>query len=259
MKIAIAQLNPTVGDLAANAEQILATARQAAAADAQLLLTPELALCGYPPRDLLLNPGFVMATVQQLTQLARDLPPSLVALVGTVEANPNADARGEKPLFNSIAQLADGRVQQYFRKRLLPTYDVFDEDRYFEPGDRSNCFQLAVNAVAMTIGVTVCEDLWNDEEFWGKRSYEVNPLADLAAAGADLIVNLSASPYSVGKQRLREAMLSHAARRFQQPIIYVNQVGGNDDLLFDGSSVACNRAGEVVSRAAHCQPALTLV
>jgi len=259
MRIAIAQLNPTVGDLRANARAILDAAQQAAAAGAHLLLTPELALCGYPPRDLLLRPGFLAATEAQLAQLARDLPPGLAALVGCPEPNPEAAARGEKPLFNSIAYLADGRLQQYCRKRLLPTYDVFDEDRYFEPGARSSCLHLTVPGGRVRVGVTVCEDLWNDEEFWGKRSYEIDPLADLVAAGADLTVNLSASPYSVGKQQVREAMLSHAARRYQQPLVYTNQVGGNDDLLFDGSSVAYNRAGELVSRAAHCQPDLQFV
>ncbi len=260
MRIAIAQLNPTVGDLAANAAAILTAARQAATAGAHLLLTPELALCGYPPRDLLLNPGFAIATTERLAQLAGDLPPDLTALVGTIEPNPDADARGEKPLFNSIARLAGGGVQEFFRKRLLPTYDVFDEDRYFEPGQCSRSFWLPVaGAAPVQVGVTICEDLWNDEEFWGKRSYEVEPLADLVAAGADVTVNLSASPYSVGKQALREAMLSHAARRHQQPIVYVNQVGGNDDLLFDGRSFALSRTGTAVSRAVGCQTDLTFV
>lgn len=245
MKIAIAQLNPTIGDLLGNAQQILEAAKQAATQGVRLLLTPEISLCGYPPRDLLLNPRFVELTATTLQQLAQDLPPQLVVLVGTVEPNPKAHIAGGKPLFNSIALLEQGKVQQIFHKRLLPTYDVFDDNRYFEPGLQSNSFTLD----GVRIGVTICEDLWNDEEFWGKRNYAANPIADLAQQGVDIIVNLSGSPYTVGKQRLREAMLKHGAIRYQQPIVYNNQVGGNDDLLFDGCSVAFNRTGELVCRA----------
>ncbi|GAB4204024.1 MAG: NAD+ synthase [Coleofasciculaceae cyanobacterium] len=295
MKLAIAQLNPTIGNLAGNAQQILDAARLAANRGARLLLTPELSLCGYPPRDLLLNPSFVEAMATTLQQLAQQLPPSLAVLVGTVELNPLAHIAGGKPLFNSIALLEGGKVQQIFHKRLLPTYDVFDENRYFEPGLHSNLFTLdleesgvgsqesgvrsqesgvgsresgvesrelesniqnplagqspRIGTSQIRIGVTICEDLWNDEEFWGKRNYSVNPIADLAEQGVDLIVNLSASPYSTSKYKVREAMLQHSAIRYRQPILYANQVGGNDDLLFDGNSVAFNGAGEMVCRA----------
>ncbi|MGQ4647497.1 NAD+ synthase [Lyngbya aestuarii] len=242
MKLALAQLNPTVGDLAGNSQQILKAANTAASQGARLLLTPELSLCGYPPRDLLLNPSFVESMATTLGKLAEDLPPSLAVLVGTVEKNPKAQMSGGKHLFNSIALLERGKVQQIFHKRLLPTYDVFDEKRYFEPGLESNSLTLD----GVRVGVTICEDLWNDEEFWGKRNYQVNPIADLVQQGVDLLVNLSASPYSAGKQQIRESMLRHSARRYQQPILYVNQVGGNDDLIFDGSSIAFNRAGEKV-------------
>ncbi|NET03429.1 MAG: NAD+ synthase [Symploca sp. SIO2B6] len=242
MKIAIAQLNPTIGDLTGNAQQILEAAQEATSQDTRLLLTPELSLCGYPPRDLLLNPSFVALMATSLQQLAQDLPPLLAVLVGTVEPNPKARFTGGKPLFNSIALLEEGKVKQIFHKRLLPTYDVFDEHRYFEPGLESNAFTID----GVRIGVTICEDLWNDEEFWGKRNYQVNPITELATQGVDILVNLSASPYTAGKQQLREAMLHHSAKRYQQPIIYANQVGANDDLIFDGSSVAFNRAGEKV-------------
>jgi NAD+ synthase (glutamine-hydrolysing) len=245
MKIAIAQLNPTIGDLTGNAQQILTAAHQANAEGVRLLLTTELSLCGYPPRDLLMQPSFVEAIATTLTQLAQDLPPQLAVLVGMVEANGRSLQDGGKPLFNGTALLEGGKVQQIFHKRLLPTYDVFDEDRYFEPGLQSNSFTLD----GVRVGVTICEDLWNDEEFWGKRNYTANPIADLASQGVDFIVNLSASPYSVGKQRLRESMLQHGSQRYRQPIIYANQVGGNDDLIFDGSSVAFNRQGEMVGRA----------
>ena len=245
MKIAIAQLNPTIGDLSTNAQKILEAAQKAANQGARLLLTPELSLCGYPPRDLLLNPSFVNAMAMTLQQLATDLPPNLSVLVGTVSPNLKADSTGGKSLFNSIALLTDGKVKQVFHKRLLPTYDVFDENRYFEPGLQANYFTLD----NLDIGVTICEDLWNDEDFLGKRNYAVNPIADLAILRVDLIVNLSASPYSVGKQQYRESMLNHSAVRFSQPMIYTNQVGGNDDLIFDGRSFGLNRQGEIVCRA----------
>ncbi|MBN3947783.1 MAG: NAD+ synthase [Nostoc sp. NMS7] len=245
MKIAIAQINPTIGDLLLNAQKILEAAQRAASSGARLLLTPELSLCGYPPRDLLLNPSFVSAMGITLQKLAQDLPPNLAVLVGTVEQNLKASISGGKTLFNSIALLENGKVKQLFHKRLLPTYDVFDERRYFEPGLQANYFTLD----NIHIGVTICEDLWNDEEFWGKRSYTVNPIADLAILGVDLIVNLSASPYSFSKQQFRETILKYSAVRFQQPIIYANQVGGNDDLIFDGRSFALNRQGEIMCRA----------
>ncbi|MBD1862287.1 MULTISPECIES: NAD+ synthase [Trichocoleus] len=244
MKIAIAQLNPTIGDLTGNAQRILAAAQQAAAQGARLLLTPELSLCGYPPRDLLLDPSFLEAMQRVLRQLAQDLPPGLAALVGTVEWNERSLEEGGKPLFNSTALLEQQQVRQIFHKRLLPTYDVFDEDRYFEPGRQINHFHLD----SLHVGVTICEDLWNDEEFWGKRSYTTNPIADLAQTGVAFTINLSASPYSVGKRKIRQAMLQHSATRYQQPIIYVNQVGGNDDLIFDGNSFVLNRQGELIAQ-----------
>jgi len=255
MKIAIAQLNPTIGDLSGNAQQIKAAASTAAAMGACLLLTPELSLCGYPPRDLLLDPSFVAAAKVTIQTLAQDLPPNIAVLVGSIEFNPHAHDVGGKPLFNSMFLLDGGQVQQIFHKRLLPTYDVFDERRYFEPGLQPNHFTVS----SLKIGVTICEDLWNDEEFWGKRSYTVNPIADLVPLGMDLIVNLSASPYSVGKPEFREHMLKSSARRYQQPMIYANQVGGNDDLIFDGSSFALNRQGEVVCRVRGFAPDLVVV
>ncbi len=249
MKIAIAQLNPIIGDLPGNAEKIVAAARQAAAAGAQLLLTPEMSISGYPPRDLLLRPGFVSAMAQQVEELAARLPADLFTLVGYAQPNPLADKQGEKPLFNSLALLHHGQNQAQFHKRLLPTYDVFDDKRYFAPGPGHNLLEID----GVKIGITICEDVWNDEEFWGRRSYTLNPLADLVSQGAQLIVNVSGSPYSLGKQRLREEMLTHAAARHGVPVLYVNQVGGNDDLVFDGSSVGVNPSG-VVCRAKSFEP-----
>ncbi|MFB8789841.1 MAG: NAD+ synthase [Potamolinea sp.] len=265
MKLAIAQLNPTIGDLTGNAQHILDAARLAANQGVTLLLTPELSLCGYPPRDLLINPSFVESMATTLQKLAQDLPPNFAVLVGTVEPNPKDHIAGGKPLFNSIALLSQGKVQQIFHKRLLPTYDVFDEYRYFEPGLQTNSFILDLEELEsqldpskpspssgksqIKVGVTICEDMWNDEEFWGKRNYAVNPIEDLAKLGVDIIVNLSASPYTMNKRKLREAMLQHCAIRYTKPIIYANQVAGNDDLIFDGCSVGFNSKGEMVCRA----------
>ncbi|TVQ57159.1 MAG: NAD+ synthase, partial [Spirulina sp. DLM2.Bin59] len=253
MKVAIAQLNPTIGDLKGNAAQILAAAEGAIAQGANLLLTPELSLCGYPPRDLLLQPSFIAAMAGQLVELAQALPPTLTTLVGIAQTNSRAQESGQKPLFNAMALLAGGQVQQFFPKRLLPTYDVFDEDRYFEPGDQPNQFTLE----GIRFGVTICEDLWNDDQFWGKRQYNINPIADLADLGVNVILNLSASPYRVGIQATREAMLIHASQRFNLPIFYVNQVGGNDDLIFDGRSVAVH--GAVCHRSAAFASDLAVV
>jgi NAD+ synthase (glutamine-hydrolysing) len=244
MKIAIAQLNPIVGDLKGNAAQILAVAQQAAAAGARLLLTPELSLCGYPPRDLLLNPSFIRAMEQILLELAQQLPHQLAVLVGMVARNPTAEVTGSKPLFNSAVWAESGYIKAQFHKQLLPTYDVFDEDRYFAPGQLDNVMVLD----GVRIGISICEDLWNEESFWGKRSYGVNPISQLAGQSVDFIVNLSASPFCVGKQTLRESMLSHTAQHYDCPIVYVNQVGGNDDLIFDGCSIVVNQQGNILLR-----------
>ena len=262
MKIAIAQLNPIIGDIKNNADHIYKAAQIAVEREAQLLLTPELSLCGYPPKDLLLNDSFIEILWAELEQLAKKIPENIAVLVGTVIENPNAYYEGEKPLFNSIVLMENKAIKQIFHKRLLPTYDVFDEDRYFEPGKESNFFQLSsniANTKPLKIGVTVCEDLWNDEEFWGKRNYENNPIQDLVKYGVDLVVNLSASPYSIGKQKIREAMLKHSAERYKIPIIYTNQVGGNDDLIFDGNSFAVSRKGEISLRAKGYQTAIEVI
>lgn len=243
MKIAIAQLNPTVGDLTANSQRILNAAEKAVEAGCHLLLTTELSLTGYPPRDLLIRPSFIDAATEKLQQLAIDLPPQIAVLVGTIQQNLDYQTKGGNPIFNSAALLETGKVKQYFQKRLLPTYDVFDEDRYFEPGLESDFFVLENT---LKIGVTICEDLWNDELFWGKRNYPCNPFQDLAHLEVDLVVNLSASPYQVGKQKFRQSLISHTAKRYNIPILYANQVGGNDDLIFDGCSFAFNKNGDKI-------------
>jgi NAD+ synthase (glutamine-hydrolysing) len=245
----IAQLNPVIGDLVGNCDRLLTAVQKLADQGAQLVLTPELSICGYPPRDLLMNHQFVRDMEIAIADLARKLPHHVAVLVGTVCLNPNAAQAGGKPLFNSAALLQGGEVKQIFHKRLLPTYDVFDEDRYFAVGHGSQVFTLNLQGVAaLRVGVTICEDIWNDEKFWGKRSYADDPVAELAQNyELDLLINLSASPYAVGKQNLREAMLSHSAIVHNLPLIYANQVGANDDLIFDGRSMGFNRQGELIA------------
>jgi NAD+ synthase (glutamine-hydrolysing) len=246
----IAQLNPVIGDLLGNCDRILTAVQKLAKQGVQLVLTPELSICGYPPRDLLMNHQFVRDMEIAISELASKLPPDIAVLVGTVSVNPQANQSGGKPLFNSAALLQDGRVQQVFHKRLLPTYDVFDEDRYFAVGNGSNVFTLNLKGGAsLNIGVTICEDIWNDEKFWGKRNYADDPVAELATNHElDLLLNLSASPYAVGKQKLRESMLSHSAIMHNLPLLYANQVGANDDLIFDGRSMAFNSQGKIITR-----------
>jgi NAD+ synthase/NAD+ synthase (glutamine-hydrolysing) len=241
MKIALLQVNPTVGDLVGNAQLILDALAEARDGGADLAITPELALVGYLPRDLLLSEGFVRRSWEHLQALARDaadLPP---ALVGIPEINASDEGR---PLFNSAALLRKGRVDARFRKALLPTYDVFDEDRYFEPFHGPQVLELA----GRRIGISICEDIWNDRDFWKRRRYHHDPIEELVAAGADVVVNLSASPFTAGKHRRREEMLSSMARKHHVPVAYVNQYGGNDDLVFDGRSCAFNATGVPIAR-----------
>ena len=243
MKIALLQINPVVGDLSANASLIVAAAAKARAAGADLAVTPELALVGYLPRDLLLSANFVSRAWLQLETLARELADGPPTLVGLPEENPSDEGR---PLFNSAALLQGGTVQQRFRKALLPTYDVFDEDRYFEPFHGAQVLDIA----GTRIGISICEDIWNDRDFWKRRRYHHDPVEELVRAGAKVIVNLSASPFTVGKHKRREEMLSSMARKHGVPLVYVNQFGGNDDLVFDGRSCGFAASGAVLARGA---------
>ena len=241
MKIALLQLNPTVGDLAGNARLILDALRIASAAGADLAATPELALVGYLPRDLLLSRGFVHRSWDALESLARDAADLAPVLVGLPEPNPSDEGR---PLFNSAVLLRGGRVEQRFRKALLPTYDVFDEDRYFEPYHGAQLLDIA----GTRVGISICEDIWNDRDFWKRRRYHHDPIDELAAAGASLVVNMSASPFTAGKHRRREEMLGSMAHKHRLPIAYVNQFGGNDDLVFDGRSSVFGADGAAIAR-----------
>ncbi len=238
MKIALLQLNPTVGDLSGNAARI---ARAVRGLRADLAVTSELVLLGYPPRDLLLNAGFVRRSWDVLANLAADLKGSPPVLVGLAEPNP---AEAGRPLFNSAALLRDGQVERTFRKTLLPTYDVFDEDRYFEPA----CEPPILELDGFKLGISICEDIWNDRDFWHRRRYHTDPVQELVRSGAKAVINLSASPFTAGKQQHREAMLGSLARKYGVPFLYVNQVGGNDDLVFDGRSCAFGPHGDLIAR-----------
>jgi NAD+ synthase (glutamine-hydrolysing) len=241
MKIALLQINPTVGDLEGNARLIIEALEAARASGAALAVTPELSLVGYLPRDLLLNAGFVRRSWDVLAGLAREVQALPPVLVGVPE--PNASDEG-RPLFNTAVLLRDGCVDLRFRKALLPTYDVFDEDRYFEPFHGAQVLDIG----GRRLGISVCEDIWNDRDYWKRRRYHHDPIEELVGTGATAVVNLSASPFTAGKHQRREEMLGNMARKHRVPVVYVNQFGGNDDLVFDGRSCAFNAAGAPIAR-----------
>src|SRR5882724_11812510 len=241
MKIALLQIDPTVGDLAGNAQLIADGVREARALGADLAVTPELALVGYLPRDLLLDDAFVKRSWDCLANLGRELADDPPALVGLPEPNESDEGR---PLFNTAALLRGGHIEHRFRKALLPTYDVFDEDRYFEPFHGPQILDIG----GTRLGISICEDIWNDRDFWKRRRYHHDPVEELVRAGAQAIVNLSASPFVAGKHRRREEMLGSMARRHHVPLVYVNQYGGNDDLVFDGRSLGFDGSGEPIAR-----------
>ena len=240
MRIALAQLDPIVGDIAGNAEHLGEAIDRAAAAGADLVVSAELSVVGYPPKDLLRKERFVADSVATVEKLAARCT-KIAALVGFVRPTPGAQGR---PLQNAAALLAAGRVQLVHVKTLLPTYDVFDETRYFEPGGRPRCMDVA----GLKVGLSICEDLW-DAGALGRNLYGDDPIGLLAADGADVVINMAASPYQMGKSALREELFARQARRVGAPIIYVNQVGGNDDLIFDGGSCAVGADGRIIGRA----------
>ena len=252
-RIALAQVDPTVGDLEGNAALVRRAAAAARAAGAGLVIFPELALSGYPPRDLLDLPEFVERTAQALAELAAPAEWSrgLSLVVGFPERAAGAPPPG---LMNSAALIAGGRVAAVGRKSLLPTYDVFDETRYFLPSASATVADLT--GPPGRLGLSICEDIWNDKRFWQVPRYQRDPIAELTGAGAALVANLSASPYALGKPALRERMLSASARGHGVPIAYVNQVGGNDALVFDGGSMLVAADGRVLARAPLFREAL---
>jgi NAD+ synthase/NAD+ synthase (glutamine-hydrolysing) len=252
MRIGIIQVNPLVGDLQGNAAKIIAGVRTLSSLQPDLILTPELALIGYPPGDMLFSPYCIRSAGKMAEEMATQLAGEPPVLLGIPEINPGDTGR---PLYNSVFLLKGGEISGIFHKTLLPSYDVFDENRYFEPGYGPQVFQLD----GVTIGVSICEDIWNDTDFRNNQRYQVDPVQELVQAGAGIIVNLSASPFTLGKQQVRESMLCATARKYQIPIVYANQAGGNDDLIFDGRSLAINAKGRVIWRGAGFSEDLAVI
>jgi NAD+ synthase (glutamine-hydrolysing) len=245
-RIALAQIDTTVGDLDGNARKIRDFTTMARDAGASLVAFPELAVSGYPPRDFLDMPEFVARCAAAVEELGRPAGWSrgIAVAFGFPELAPGAPPPG---LYNSVALVEGGRIAAVGRKSLLPTYDVFDETRYFLPAGSSTA--AAAASMGIRLGLSVCEDIWNDKRFWDRPRYDRDPIADLVSGGASLVVNVSASPYALGKPELRERMLSAAARSHRAPIAYVNQVGGNDSLVFDGGSMLVGADGAILARA----------
>jgi len=240
MKIAVAQIDTTVGDFPGNSARILDLGRRAEKEGAALVLFPELAVCGYPPKDLVERRSFVQESERASARLAR-ASRSAVWLFGTVLRN---RGRSGREVFNAAIAARGGRIVGTYHKRLLPTYDVFDEGRYIEPGRRS----LVLRIAGRRVGVTICEDIWNDKTFWKRPLYPTDPVAEIRSLRLDLHANISASPWTLGKERLRERMMRQISRSTRVPLVSCNLVGGNDGLVFDGSSSAFDAAGRVVAR-----------
>ena len=239
MRIGLLQLNATVGAYDKNRARLEEAYREAVERGAELVLAPELFLCGYPPRDLLLRHDFIERGLECLAQLAATVG-EVPLITGYVDRN---EMRPGRMLRNAAAVLQRGKITHRVMKSLLPTYDVFDEDRYFEPAERV----APVEILGRKVGLTICEDIWNDADFWPERRYRRDPVRELMAAGADLIVNISASPWERGKEARRLAMLQRVARDEKVPLVQVNVVGANDELIFDGHSVVLDAKGEVLA------------
>lgn len=240
MKVALAQINPIVGDLAGNEAKILAAYQRGVAEGVDMVLCPELSTTGYPPRDLLLKNSFVTRNLEMVDRLAAATG-KVGLMVGCVGKN---DLRPGRELTNSVALLQNGKIVTTRAKTLLPTYDVFDEDRYFQPAAEN----FPADFSGAKIGLTICEDIWNDEDFWTDRRYQHNPPVELAEAGARIIFNISASPWHLGKNKTRFDMLRSIAQKTRRPVVFCNQVGGNDELIFDGSSLVFNANGDLIAQ-----------
>ena len=244
MRIYLAQINPVVGDLQGNSALIQQAAFDALEQGADLLVTPELALTGYPPRDLLDRPAFRNDVRKELEELTKTFP--LPALIGTIVTDPADNPSSSPQLYNAAVYIERNQTRAVHRKMLLPTYDIFDEARYFTPGTEPT----VIHVDNIPIGITICEDIWNDKTYWHHPRYKHDPIEDTVAENVELIINLSASPYERGKPQTRLKVIQNQARKHSIPIVYCNQVGGNDSLLFDGRSFCINARGQVLSQAA---------
>src|SRR3979490_1122844 len=249
MKIALAQFNPTVGDFAGNAARILSLATTAHQRGAELAVFSELCLCGYLPQDLLERPVFIERNHQELKELAAKIPlPSIVGYAGRVKNGTG------KSIANKAALICGGAAVFEQSKMLLPTYDVFDESRYFQPADHQSVFGFN----GEQLGITICEDVWNDKNLWANRRYDRDPVTEIIGQGSTVLLNISASPYTIDKRSLRFEMLRSIAITHRRPAIYVNQVGGDDSLIFDGASMALTADGNVAAQALAFQEDLVL-
>jgi len=244
MRIALAQINPTVGAIEGNTAKIAEAIDRARDQGADLVVLPELCVIGYPPKDMLLKPAAIDQSASAIEELAEHCR-GIAAIIGFPARSDRSTGR---TLYNAAALCRDGRVEKQFVKTLLPTYDVFDELRYFEPSHEGVTSDI-VDIAGVKVGVTICEDLWNDEEILGRRIYHDDPIEPLKKAGAQLLINCSASPYVVDKHQMRLDLFARAAKRFDLPIVYCNQVGGNDELVFDGNSCVIDRHGKLVAHA----------
>ena len=241
MKIALAQINPTIGDYPGNTEKIMATVDKAIGRSCDLVVFSELVISGYPPRDLLEKRDFVDANLNYLQKLIASIK-GVGVICGFVDKN--AGEAGN-PLFNSAVLFEDGKVLHQVNKKLLPTYDVFDERRYFEPGTECTSFSYK----GCRLGLTICEDIWNDKDFFSRHLYPFDPVEKRVNEGANLLINIAASPYHVGKREFKWDMIRAIVRKYKVPLLYANQVGGNDSVLFDGLSLAFDSRGTIAARA----------
>jgi NAD+ synthetase len=241
MKISLAQINPTIGDFTRNTEKIMSAAEKAKDLSCDLIVFSELVISGYPPRDLLEKKDFVNSNLMHLQKLINSIK-GIGVICGTVDKNPN---EGGTPLYNSAVLFDKGKILHQAHKRLLPVYDVFDERRYFEPGKECSSFFYK----GCRMGLTICEDIWNDKDFFSKRLYQVDPVERMIKEGVNLLINISASPYHAGKREFKWDMFGAIAKKHKVPLLYVNQAGGNDSVLFDGISLAFDSKGRMAARA----------
>ena len=247
MRVALGQINATVGDLAGNVAKMVDFAHRAEAHGAGMIVFPELSVTGYPPRDLVEKPSFRARSEEALIDLARRTSGIEITIAAGYVGSSQSDTG--KCATNDAALMQRGRILFRQTKALLPTYDVFDEDRYFVPAAKQTVFPY----LGKNLAIAICEDAWNDKQFWKHRLYSRDPVADLMAMGGDLLVNINASPFHMGKRALRREMLAAQATRHDVPVVWVNQVGGNDQLVFDGSSFVMDRTGKVIAEAASFQ------
>ena len=253
MKIFLAQLNPTIGDLRGNAEKILEISSRAFDNSANLVLTPELSLWGYPPKDLLLNKNLIDMQNKILNKLSFEIAKKFGDLSITIGVAERVSDNFFPNLYNSVALLEKGDWSIISRKNILPTYEVFDETRYFRSESKVSIIEKTIHQKVFRIGITICEDLWVNKDIEGRGIHKRNPVLDLSRENIDCLINLSASPFSIGKLKNREQIAYNATAQLKTPIIYLNQVGGNDDLIFDGNSFILNQKGEKIKQLKSCK------